>query len=177
MDVSYLLLIFPLPSPGIELTLFGYVTVPCVLEDICVWISGYYKPNVFSNHSLPMPIWQFKNFFLPELILQLCCSYCFSLALFIYSSHIVLISMLGRLRRFLWPRTDSDSLSLWIFQWCSLSIISTWSHRGWWSPFSFHMWSATPDFSISPCVTAFWCSWSLTLKGWPVYISFRSYMG
>ena len=40
----------PLPSPGIELTLFRYVIVPCVLEDICVWISGYYKPNLFSNH-------------------------------------------------------------------------------------------------------------------------------
>ena len=25
-------------------------TEPCVLEDICVWISGYYKPNVFSDH-------------------------------------------------------------------------------------------------------------------------------
>ena len=44
-------------------------------------------------------------------------------------------------------------------------VISTWSHWGRWSPFSLHMWSAAPDFSISPRVTAFWCSWSLTLRG------------
>ena len=59
----------------------------------------------------------------------------------------------------------TDSLSLQIFQSCSLSMISTWSHRGWWSPFSLHMWSATPDFSTSPHVTAFWCSWNFTLRG------------
>ena len=34
-------------------------------------------------------------------------------------------------------------------------------------PFSFHIWSAIPDFSISPCTTAFRCS-SLTFSGWPV---------
>ena len=52
-------LISPLPSPDIELTRFwvchwiyptSLSTVPCVLEEICVWISGYYKPNIFSNH-------------------------------------------------------------------------------------------------------------------------------
>ena len=32
-----------------------------------------------------------------------CCYYCFSVALLIIGSHIVLISMLGQLRRFLWP--------------------------------------------------------------------------
>ena len=73
--------------------------------------------------------------------------------------------MLGHLRIFLWPSICADSLSLWIFQWYSFSMISTWSHRGQWSPFSLHMWSAMPDFSTSPCVTAFWCSWSLTLRG------------
>ena len=73
--------------------------------------------------------------FLAEPILQLCCYYCFSLALLIIGSHIVLISMLSRLRRFFWPRICADSLCLRIFQWCSLSMISTWSHRRWWSPF------------------------------------------
>ena len=152
--------------------------MPCVLEDICVWISGYYKPNGFSNH------------FLPVLILQFCCyhciffffffffhqsSYCnfviiiaFLLVLLITGSHIVLISMLGRLWRFLWPSIYAASLSLRIFQWYSLSMISTWSHRGRWSPFSLHMWSATPDFSTSPRVTVFWCSWSFTWRGRPV---------
>ena len=72
----------------------------------------------------------FVFLYLPELILQLCCYYCFSLTLLITGSHIVLISMLGRLRRFLWPSICTDSLSLRIFEWCSLSMISTRSHRG-----------------------------------------------
>ena len=59
--------------------------------------------------------------------MQLCgCYYCFSLALLITGSHIVLISMFGRLRRFLWPSICADSLSLWIFQWCSC----LWSQPG-----------------------------------------------
>ena len=77
--------------------------------------------------------------------------------------------MLGQLRKFLWPSVWADSLSLQIFQWYSLSMISTWSHRRPWSAFSIHMWSATPDFSTSPHVTAFWYSWSLTLRGRPVF--------
>ena len=105
------------------------------------------------------------HLFLPELILQLCCYYCFSLALLITGSHIALISMLGQLRRFLWPNICADSLSLRIFQWCSLSMISNWSHRGRWSPFSLRMWSATPDFPASWRFTAFWCSWTLTWSG------------
>ena len=71
----------------------------------------------------------FAGFFLPELIKQLSCYYCFSLALLITGSHIVLISMFSRLWIFFWPSICTDSLSLRIFQWCSLSTISTWSHR------------------------------------------------
>ena len=56
--------------------------------------------------------------------------------------------MLGRLRRFLCPSICADS-----FEWCSLSMISTWSHKGRRSPFSLHMWSATPDFSTSSRIT------------------------
>ena len=81
---------------------------------------------------------------------------------------IILISMLRQLRRFLWPSVCADSFSLQNFQWCSLSMISTWSHRGRWSPCSLHMWPDTPDLSTSPRVTAFWCSLSLTLRGRPV---------
>ena len=88
-----------------------------------------------------------------------CCNFCsyyyFSLALLITGSHIVLISMLRQLRRFLWPSICADSLSLRIFQWCSLSMISTWSHGGRWSPFTLHMWFSTPDFSTYPCVLVF----------------------
>ena len=82
------------------------------------------------NHSAPIFT---SDFFLRELIMQHCCSYCFSLALLNTGSHIVLISMLGQLRGFLWPSICADSLSLRIFQWCSLSMISTWSHRERWS--------------------------------------------
>ena len=88
------------------------------------------------------------HFLKPEFILQLRCYYCFSLALIITDSYFVLISMLGRLRRFLGSSIYTDSFSLWIFQWCSWFMISTWSHRGRWSHFSLHMWSATPDFSL-----------------------------
>ena len=97
--------------------------VPCILEDICVWISEYYKPNVFSNHFYQRC---YYCIFSPELILQLCCYYCFSLALLIPDSYFVLISMLGRLRRFLWLSICADSLSLRIFQWCSC----LWSEPG-----------------------------------------------
>ena len=100
--------------------------------------------------------------------MQLCCYHCFSLALLITGSHIVLISMFSCLRRFLWPSICADSLSLQIFQWCSLSMISTWSHRGQWSPFSLYVWPAMLDFSTSPHVTGFRCSWSLTLRRQPV---------
>ena len=39
-------------------------------------------------------------------------------------------------------------------------IILTSSHKSWWFPFSFHIWSAIPDFSILP----FRCSCSLTFR-------------
>ena len=118
----------PLPSPSIELILFGYVPG----SNQRLYALCHYKPYVCSNHFLPVLILQFCCYhcffvvvFLPELILQLCCYYCFSLAILITSSHIVLISMLGQLKRFLWPSICADSLNLRDFQWCSLSMIST----------------------------------------------------
>ena len=51
-----------LPSPGIELTLFGYVTgsplstVPCVLEDICVYHSKRNK-GLSSTFQPPEEGW------------------------------------------------------------------------------------------------------------------------
>ena len=47
----------------------------------------------------------------------------------------------------------------------SLSFITISSHKARWFSFSLHIWSATPDFSISPCTTAFWCFSSLTFSG------------
>ena len=47
----------------------------------------------------------------------------------------------------------------------SLTIILTLSHKGRWFPFSFHIWSAILDFSISQCTTAFRCFCSHTFRG------------
>ena len=106
----------------------------------------------------------FLFFFLPELILQL-------LSLLLLFSGTPYYWFPYCINFYAWSAQEifvaSHMCWLWIFQWCSLSMISTWSHWGWWSPISLHMWSATPDFSTSPRVTAFWCSWSLTLRGWP----------
>ena len=122
MDVSYQLSpvnfhseSFLLPSPGIELTLFGYVTGSNqhlypqyhVYEFLGI-INLMSSATIFiSNFAVIIGF-----FFLPELILQLCCYYCFPLVLLITGFHIVLISMLGQLRRFLWPSICADSLSL-----------------------------------------------------------------
>ena len=69
--------------------------------------------------------------------------------------------------------TCAASLRCLLFQCPSQSIILTLSHKGRWFPFSFHIWSAIPNFSISPCNTAFRYSCSLTFKGrhvLPLYI-------
>ena len=118
--------------------------------DICVWNSRYYKPNVFSNHFYQS---SYSNFVIIAFLWHWF-PYCINF--YAWSGQIFVAIICA------------DSLSLGIFQWCSLSMISTWSHRGWWSPLHLYMWSATPDFSTSPHVTAFSCSWSLTLKGRPV---------
>ena len=47
----------------------------------------------------------------------------------------------------------------------SLSNIFTSSHKGRWFRFSFHIWSAIPDFSTSLRHTAFRCSSSLAFSG------------
>ena len=46
-----------------------------------------------------------------------------------------------------------------------VSIILTLSYKGRWYTFSFHIWSAIPDFSISPRTTAFRCSSNLIFCG------------
>ena len=90
------------------------------------------------------------------------------LAFLIIGSHIVFNSILRLLSRSLWPNICADSLRRLIPQCSALPIISTLSHKGRWFPFSFHIWSAIPDFSISPRTTAFRCSSSLTFSGRPV---------
>ena len=53
----------------------------------------------------------------------------------------------------------ATSLRHLLFRCPSLSIISTLSHKGRWFPFSFHIWSAIPDFFISPCTLIFLLSY------------------
>ena len=140
--ISYLLLIFPLKvlhclhrvlnSHSMDMTLdqtnaFIHYAVRSIYEFLGIINLISSATFVTSAH---IAILLLSLHFLPELILQLCCYHCFSLALLITGSLIVLISMLGRLRRFLWLSICADSLSLRIFQWCSLSMISIRPHRG-----------------------------------------------
>ena len=122
--ISYLLLIppsdsSPQSSPGIKLTLFGYATGSnqCLYPLYHVYlrtsaceflgiIDLMSLATIFTSTHIAILLLSLHVvflFFLPELILQLSCYHCFSLALFITDSHTVLISMLGQLRRFLWP--------------------------------------------------------------------------
>ena len=71
------------------------------------------------------------------------------------------------------------SLRCLILQCSVLSIISTLSHKGRWLPFSFHIWSAIPDFSISPVLLALLlmgdqshlCIFYHNCKGWSKHSS------
>ena len=123
---------------------------------------GTYKPNVLTWLGLLILC----------MILYLCSysDFFLNLTFFIIGSHIVFISVLGLLNRSLQHNICVDSLRCLIRQCSFLSSISTSSHKGRWFLFSFHIWSAIPDFSISPCTTAFWCSSSLTFSGRPVLL-------
>ena len=88
----------------------------------------------------------------------------FNSNILVISSHIVCISILGLLNRSLKPNICADSSWRLILRYFSLSIILTSSHKSRWFPFSFHIWSAIPDFSISPTTTAFRCSSSLNFS-------------
>ena len=97
----------------------------------------------------------------------------FHIAFLIIGSHIVFNSIFDLLRRSLKLNVCADSLRRLILQCSALLLISTLSHKGRWFPVSFHIWSAIPDFSISPRSTAFWSSSSLIFSGWlvsPLYI-------
>ena len=89
----------------------------------------------------------------------------FFLTFLIIGSHIVFISILGLLSRSLKPNIYADSLKCLILQCSSLSIILTLSHKRRWFPFSFHICSAIPDFSISLRTTAYRCSYNFIFSG------------
>ena len=96
-------------------------------------------------------------FFLLLFILQLLFFLKSNLAFLITGSHIVFISMLNLLKKSLLPNRCAASLRLLILK-VLLNLLS-WLH-----PFSFHLWSAIPDYITSPQHTAFWCSPSLTFS-------------
>ena len=131
-DVSYLLSvnlpskISPLPSPIIEVTLYHVPLRTSVYEFLGI-INLISSATIFT--SAHIAILQLSSFFFYRSSYCNFC-YCFSLALLITCCHLVSISMLGQLSRFLWPRICADFLNLRIFQWFSLSMISSWSHRG-----------------------------------------------
>ena len=102
LDVSYKFssVNFPsesslLPSPSIELTLFWVRLYPqCHLSqrtsvhEFLGIITLISSATIFTSAHIAILLLSL-HFFLPELILQLCCYYCFSLALLMSDSHIV----------------------------------------------------------------------------------------
>ena len=131
--------------------------------DIYVWISGYYKPNVFSNHFLWVLILQFCCYhclFLPELILQLLLLLLFSGTPYDWFPYYI--------NFYAWSAQEVFVAEhmYWFFKFTcfpmvflvyDLNLVPQRAAISLLSP-------ATPDFSTSLRVTAFWCSWSLTLR-------------
>ena len=98
MDVSYQLspvnfpsVSSPLPPPGIELTLFGYDT------------RSNQRLYSLCHVSLTMSVYEFLDIINLMSSATIFTSTHIAILQFITGFHIVLISMLGRLRRFLWP--------------------------------------------------------------------------
>ena len=92
----------------------------------------------------------------------------FYLTFWIIGSYSVFISRLGLLIRSQKPNIYVDSLRRLIFHCSSLLIFLTSSHHGRCFRFSFDIWPAIPEFSISPRTTAFRYSCNLTFGGWHV---------
>ena len=63
-----------------------------------------------------------------------------------------------------WPNKCTASSRHIILKCSFLPMILTSSYKGKWFPFSFHIWSAIPNFSTSPWHTAFQCSSSLSFS-------------
>ena len=140
--------------------------MPCVLLDNSEWIFGYYKLNVLTlarittimYDFLPVLIFRFhlKNFFFYYLAFLIIGSpYC--IQLYTWSTQQVIVAQ--RMCWFLKPSNPPMFSPINYFNFV---------HKGRWFPFSFHIWSAIPDFSISPRTIAFRCSSSLTFSGRPV---------
>ena len=74
--------------------LYEYTTY----ESMCI-ITLMFLASIFTSAHVAILLLSLHVVFFTFAILQLFCYYCFSLALLITGSHIVLISMVGRLRR------------------------------------------------------------------------------
>ena len=127
-----------------------------VLQDNSDWIFETYKSNVLS--TLWITIYYYYGIFF-YLMLQ------FSSSLFDYWFSYRDHPYTESTQQVCLPQDMRCFFSL-ILQCSFLSIILITSHKGKWFPFSFHIGSAIPDFSISPRTTAFRPSSRLTFRGW-----------
>ena len=83
---------YPLCHASLRTSVNEFLGIINLVFSAIIFTSAHIAILLFSLHV-------FFCSFITELILQLCCYYCFSLELLITGSHIVLISMLGRLNR------------------------------------------------------------------------------
>ena len=97
------------------------------------------------------------------------CHIFFNQTFLINGSQSVFISILDLPNRSLKPNISATSLRHLILQCSSLSIILTSYHKGRQFPFSFHIWSAIPDFSTSLDILPFNVPQALLLGGGILY--------
>ena len=136
---------------------------PCVLLNNSEWFFGYYKLNVLTLARITTVMYDFFTCAPIQIFFYI---------YFIYPSWLSVPILYSTLYWTTQQVICADSLRRLILQCSTLSIILTLSHKGRWIPFSFHIWSAIPDFSISPRTIAFRCSSSLTFSGRPVSRSY-----
>ena len=136
----------------------------CVLLNNSEWIFGTYKLNnvltwlgllLLCMIFLPVLIFRFFFFFSSSL-LNYRFPYC--IQFYTWSTQQVIVA-----QHMCWFLKASKSSNVQPYQLFQLYPIRADSFF-----FSFHIWSAIPDFSILPHTTAFRCSSSLTFSGQPV---------
>ena len=120
-----------------------------------ITLKSTFQPNALC------PCWTIQSKFLGLINLKFpsthvfypssyCIFFFFHRAFLINGSQIVFISIHDLLNRSHYPKMCIAPLRCFILQCSSLSIILTWSHSGRWFLFSFHIWSAIPDFLSFP---------------------------
>ena len=133
----------------------------CVLLDNSEWIFGTYKLNVLTWLELLLlcmiflPVLIFRIFFSLTLSSLLNYRFLYCIQLYTWSTQQVIVAQHMR-----WLLKASNPPMF--------RPINYFSFKGRWFPFSFHIWSTIPDFSISPRTISFRCSSSLTFSGRPI---------